>query len=73
VVQLGNSAQVAIHVYERVAEVEEGTASIAVDVLNVFGGHVVLCVICPNFVVSLGQVMECRRNPLLMWKKIFVH
>jgi hypothetical protein len=37
VTQMGNSAQVVIHVYERVAEVEEGTARIAVDVLNVFG------------------------------------
>jgi hypothetical protein len=66
-------AQVAIHVYEHVAEVEEGTASVAVDVLNIFGGHEGLCVVVPSFVVSLGQVMECRRNPLLMWKKIFVH
>jgi hypothetical protein len=43
VAQLGNSAQVAIHVYERVAEeVEEGTARIAFDVLNACGGHAVL-------------------------------
>jgi hypothetical protein len=56
-------------VYEFVAEVEEGTASNAVDVLNVFGGHVVLCVFVPNFVVSLGQVMECHRNRRLMRKK----
>ena len=49
VVQLGNSAQVVILVYERVAEVGEGTASVAFDVLNVFGGHVELCVIVSNF------------------------
>jgi hypothetical protein len=37
---MGDSAQVIIKVYERVAEVEKGTESSAVDVLNVFGGHV---------------------------------
>ena len=52
--------------YERVAEVEEGTARIAVDVLIVFGGHVEVGVVVPNFVISLAQVMECRRNPRLM-------
>ena len=58
VVQLGNSAQVVLKVYEFVAEVEEGTACIAVDVLNVCGGHVELCIIVPNFVILLGQVMH---------------
>ena len=72
-VQLGNSAQVVIKMYEFVAEVQERTASVAVDVLNVFGGHVELCIIAPNFVILLGQVMQRRRNLRLMWQKTRVH
>jgi hypothetical protein len=65
---------VVILVYERVAEVEEGTASVAFDVLNVFVGHVELCVIVQsNFVVWLAQVMQRLRNPRLMCQKIGVH
>ena len=64
---------VVILVYERVAEVEEGTASVAFDVLNVFVGHVELCVIVQsNFVVWLAQVMQRLRNPRLMCQKIGV-
>jgi hypothetical protein len=39
--------------------VEERTTSVAVDVLNVCGGQVVLCIIAPNFVTLLGQVRSC--------------
>ena len=59
VVQLGNSAQVVIKAYDFVAGVEERTTSVAVDVLNVCGGQVVLCIIAPNFVTLLGQVRSC--------------
>jgi hypothetical protein len=71
---MGNSAQVVILVYERVAEMEEGTAIVAFDVLSVFVGHVELCVIVQsNFVVWLAQVMQRLRNPRLMCQQIGVH
>jgi hypothetical protein len=51
----GNTAQLHLAVYVLVAEEEKGTASIAVDVLDIARRHVKLCVLPLYPVAWLGQ------------------
>jgi hypothetical protein len=73
VVHGGDTAQLLLAVYVLVAEEEKGTASIAVDMLDIGRRHVKLCVLPLYPVVWLGQEMECLCHFGYVGPQHFVH